>query len=169
MKVILYMATTANGYIASEAHDTPWSDDEWNSYSAHVKEVGNLIVGKTTYDIMLGDGSYAKLGNPAVVCLTSSSDQPTEANHFFVQDFPSAMTILQEQGFDTTLVGGGAACDTAALESGLIDEIFLDVEPIIFGQGIPLFRPSTANLQLKLVDTKKIGDNGLQLHYKVIK
>ena len=48
MKVILYMAISANGYIAKLNHDTPWSDEELQSYSEKVKEAGNLIIGRTT-------------------------------------------------------------------------------------------------------------------------
>lgn len=46
MKVVLYMATSINGYIATTNHETPWSDQEFESYSNKVKEVGNLVLGK---------------------------------------------------------------------------------------------------------------------------
>jgi len=169
MKVILYMATTINGFIASEDHDTPWTDAEWDSYSSKVKETGNLIIGKITYDFMASDGSYEKLGNPTVVCLTKSVDNSSSNNHYFVKDFSSAIKLLTEQGFNHVLVGGGGFCDTAALESGLIDEIYIDVEPVLFGKGIPLFRISDTNLKLQLIDHKQIGESGIQLHYRVIK
>lgn len=169
MQVTLYMATTINGFIASETHDTPWTDAEWDSYSSKVKEIGNLIVGKVTYDFMASDGSYEKLGNPTVVCLTKSVNNPSSNNHFFVKDFPSAIKLLAEREFGHVLVGGGGFCDTAALESGLIDEIYIDLEPVLFGKGIPLFRPSNTNLKLQLVDHKQIGESGIQLHYRVIK
>ena len=32
MKVILYMAMSVNGYVATEQDETPWSDEEWESY-----------------------------------------------------------------------------------------------------------------------------------------
>ena len=163
------MAITANGFIASETHDTPWTDEEWTSYSSKVKEVGNLVVGKVTYDLMINDGSYDRLGNPTVVCLTTATDTSSVDNHFFVKDFSSATKLLEERGFAVVLVGGGGSCDTAALESGLLDEIYLDIEPILFGKGIPLFRPSRIDLKLQLIDTKKVGASGVQLHYKVVK
>ena len=68
-----------------------------------------------------------------------------------------------------TLVGGGGQADTAALESGLLEEIFIDVEPLVFGRGIPLFAPSDSDLKLKFLDTKKVGESGIQLHYQVIR
>lgn len=169
MKTILYMAVTANGLVASLTHETPWTESEWESYSSKVKEVGNLIVGKVTYDFMVSDGSYPKLNNPVVICLTSEPSKSSDPNHYFVEDFESAINLLEKLDFDTALVGGGGSCDTSALESGLLDEIYLDVEPIIFGKGIPLFRSTDKNLNLKLLDTKRVGESGIQLHYQVIK
>ena len=52
MHVILYMATSVNGYIAKLDHDTPWSEEEFDSFASKVKEVGNLIIGKTTFDLI---------------------------------------------------------------------------------------------------------------------
>ena len=49
MKVTLYMAITANGMIARKNLETPWSDEEFNSYYEKVKEVGNVIVRSRTY------------------------------------------------------------------------------------------------------------------------
>lgn len=169
MKVILYMATTANGYIAKPNHETPWSDAEFTSYSNKVKEASNLIIGKTTYDLMLEENAFADLNEPFVVVLTSSNKKPVRKKTVFVKNFKEALRVLEKQGFQTALVGGGGQADTAALESGLIEEIFIDVEPMVFGRGIPLFAPSNSDLKLKLLETKKIGDSGVQLHYQIIK
>lgn len=169
MKVILYMATTANGYIAKLNHETPWSDAEFISYSNKVKEIGNLIIGKTTYDLMLEENAFADLDEPFVAVLTSSIQKPARKKTAFVKNFKDALKILEKQGFQVTLVGGGGQANTAALESGLLEEIFIDVEPLVFGRGIPLFSPSDSDLKLKLLETKKIGDSGVQLHYCVIK
>ena len=168
MKVILYMATTANGYIAKLSHDTPWSDAEFTSYSDKVKEVGNLIIGKTTYDLMLEENAFADLDEPFVAALTSSNQSPAREKTAFVKNFKDALKVLEKQGFQTALVGGGGQADSSALESGLIEEIFIDVEPLIFGRGISLFTPSNFDLKLKLIDTKKVGESGIQLHYQVI-
>ncbi|PIP24236.1 MAG: deaminase, partial [Candidatus Nealsonbacteria bacterium CG23_combo_of_CG06-09_8_20_14_all_37_18] len=50
-----------------------------------------------------------------------------------------------------------------------IDEIFIDIEPIILGKGIPLFRDKDFKRNLKLVGQKKISESEIQLHYKVLK
>lgn len=55
------------------------------------------------------------------------------------------------------------------IAAGLIDEIFLDVEPHLFGKGIKLFEGKNFEAKLKLLGVKKISKNEVQLHYKVLK
>src|SRR3990167_2449592 len=167
MKVILYMATSVNGYIAQLDHNTPWTKEEFASYSQKVKECGNLIIGKTTHDLMQEENAFTELGEPLVVVVTSSNEKPVRDKTVFVASFKDAFNLLRQKEFQTALVGGGGKLDVAALESGLLEEIFIDVEPWIFGNGIPLFSPSQTNLNLKLISTKKIGESGFQLHYQV--
>jgi dihydrofolate reductase len=55
------------------------------------------------------------------------------------------------------------------LAENLVDEIYLDIEPIAFGSGIPLFRDKDFECKLKLLGQKNISDNEIQLHYAVLK
>ncbi len=169
MKVILYMATSINGYIATRNHETPWSQEEFESYANKVKECGNLIIGKTTYNLMYEENAFKELGDPFVVVLTSSSKQPSRENTVNVNSFEEALKVSAGKGFTTALVGGGAQIDSEALKSGLLDEVYIDVEPMIIGKGIPLFSLCDLSLELKMVDYKKIGDSGMQIHYEVLK
>jgi dihydrofolate reductase len=168
MKVILYMAISVNGIIAKLNHDTPWTDAELESYTAKVKEIGNLILGKTTYDLMEEEEVFSDLGDPYVVVLTSSREKPKRKNTIFVKNFDEAINELTKKNFEIALVAGGSKADNAALESKKLDEIYLDIEPLVLGKGIPLFSPSEFDLNLELLESKKIGNSGIQLRYKVL-
>ncbi len=163
------MAISANGYIARTNNETPWSEDENTNYKNKVKEVGNLVLGKTTYDLMMKESAFNDLNNPLIIVLTKSMEKPSRENTYFVSSFNNALKVLITNGYHTALIGGGGQCDTAALKSGKINEIFLDIEPHVFGSGIPLFVSSTKDLKLKLIEFKKIGTSGIQLHYRVKK
>jgi dihydrofolate reductase len=163
------MAISVNGYIAKVDHETPWTKEEFTSYSNKVKEVGNLIVGKTTFDLMSQDNAFVDLGEPFVVVLTKFLEKPTRANTVYVNNFEDALRAVENKGFNTALIGGGGKMDSEALKSGKLDELFIDIEPKVFGQGIPLFSVCDTNLDLKLINFKKIGESGIQLHYQVIK
>jgi len=168
MKVVLYMAITTNGMIARKNLETPWSDEEFTSYYEKVKEIGNVIVGSRTYPQFL-ESDIVSMGNPLMVVLTRSEKVSSKENVVFVSSATKALELIKDKGFEQALVTGGGETNKAFLETGLIDEIYLDIEPLIFGDGIPLFSPSNVELKLKLLETKKISDQTIQLHYKVEK
>lgn len=53
MKTILYMATTIDGFVAKKDDSTGFvSDVEWDSFQAEMKRVGNIIIGRRTFELM---------------------------------------------------------------------------------------------------------------------
>ncbi|KKS79899.1 MAG: Bifunctional deaminase-reductase domain protein [Candidatus Beckwithbacteria bacterium GW2011_GWA2_43_10] len=71
-------------------------------------------------------------------------------------------------GFKEVILTGGSINNSAFGKLGLINEIILDIEGVIIGQGIPLFNPEEFELKLQLKTVKKVTENILQLHYKVV-
>lgn len=168
MKVILYMAITANGMIAKSNNEVEWSKDEENSYFSKVREIGNIITGAKTFPLY-EDSNFSEMGNPIVVVLTSDKSKKDTDKVKYVNSPEEALDVLEENGFKSALVTGGSKTDTAFLNDKLIDEIFLDVEPYVYGNGIPLFFQNDSNLKLEFLESKMLNKNTIQLHYKVIK
>lgn len=169
MKIILYMAMTANGYIAKENDDTPWSDGEFNAYYDFVKKRGNIILGKKTYEIMGEENEFEKLGNPMKVIVSNSASERQNSKTVFASSPKKAIEVLKQKGFDEIVVGGGSALNGGFLKECLIDEIYLNVEPLIFGRGVKLFAETDTNIKLELLETSNLSKNTLRLHYKVLK
>ncbi|MCX7778825.1 MAG: dihydrofolate reductase family protein [Patescibacteria group bacterium] len=170
MKVILYATSTINGYIAKEKDETPWSNETWQAYYDLVKEKGNIIVGKRTYEIMKIIDEFEKLNYPFTV-VVSSLVPPHQVNEktIFVNTPREALEVLKSKGFKEVIVGGGGILNSSFLRGDLIDEIYLDLEPLIFGRGIKLFSETETEAKLKLLAVKKITENVLRLHYQVVK
>ena len=168
MNVILYMAMTVNGLIAKTDDDTRWgSKPEWDSYSAAVRAAGNLIVGRRTYDILTRQPEFSELSDVQLV-VVSRKDFVTRTNQHLVAHSPqAALEILA--GHNQVMVTGGGKLNSSFLEEGLADEIYLDVEPIILGQGIPLFKGKDFLRPLEFLGHRKFGQDIIQLHYRVIK
>jgi dihydrofolate reductase len=168
MKTILYMAITPNGLIAKADDDTSWvTDNEWKSFLKMVQQAGNMIIGRRTYEIMKEAGQFKGLEKIKIVVLTHASLPDSK---FCAASSPSeALEILYRQGFKSALVAGGGDTNGDFSKEGLIDEIYLDVEPLLFGKGIRLFGNSAFESRLKLLGTKKLSANEVQLHYKVLK
>ena len=168
MKVILYMATTANGFIARADNSVAWSDVEWQEYARVLKDVGAYIVGATTYQMMKEDNEFDRIGNPAMCVLTHSAKED-DGRVMFAVTPEEALSKLGGRGFTKVIVGGGTQCNAAFLKAGLVDEIILDIEPMLFGHGLPLLFQCALEVPLELIETKKLSENELQVHYRVVK
>jgi dihydrofolate reductase len=66
------------------------------------------------------------------------------------------------------IIGGGELNGSLAL-LGVIDEMILDIEPTILGEGTRLFGSYDIPLKLKLLDSKLIGDSTTQRHYEIVR
>ena len=162
------MAITANGYIADENNETPWSDEVWKSYYKIAKQFRAIILGRTTYEIMKKVNEFEKIWNPLTVVVTNKNFL-NSPNFIFVRSPKDALKIVEEKGFSKVLIGGGGNLNSSFMKEKLIDEIYLDVEPMLFGKGIKLFADENFNAKLKLIKIKKLSKNTIQLHYKIIK
>jgi dihydrofolate reductase len=168
MKVILYMAMSANGMIAKSDDDTSWiSEVEWNSYSAAVRSAGCFIIGRRTYHILTNQPEFAELKDVRLV-VVSEKDFPVVASHHSVAHSPKE-ALEQLKDFKEIIIAGGGMLNSSFLKENLIDEIYLDIEPAIVGKGIPLFREVDVERKLELLGIKKLSDHEIQLHYKVLK
>jgi dihydrofolate reductase len=168
MKVILYMAISANGMVAKTDDDTSWvSKDEWDSFSLTVRTAGCLIVGHRTYNILTKQPEFAEFKDIKLVVVSQEDFVTLTPDHLIAHSPKEALEILKD--FKEAVVAGGGALNASFMEENLVDEIFLDIEPIILGQGIPLFRDKDFERNLKLIGNKNISENEIQLHYQVLK
>ncbi len=168
MKVILYMAVTINGLVAGENDDTSWvSSEDWNSFIKIAKGIGNVIIGRRTYEIMSGRGELDNFKGLNVVVVANKDLTGLSGFAEVVKSPKDALEKLKSKGFEKALVGGGGGLNSSFLKEKLIEEIYIDVEPQILGKGVPLFQPNDINQRLKLLEVKKLSKNTVQLHYEV--
>jgi len=168
MKVILYMAISANGIIAKSDDDTSWIyQEEWNSYSLAVREAGCLVVGRRTYHILTKQPEFAEFKDVKLVAVSKDDFETLSPNHLVAHTPKEALELLND--FDEVIVAGGGTLNASFMAENLVDEIYLDIEPIAFGEGIPLFKGQNFEQKLKLIGQKKISENEIQIHYEVVK
>lgn len=168
MKVILYMGLTSNGFIAKEDDNTSWiSQEEWDSYSAFVRKVGCMIIGHRTYDILTKQPEFSELKEVKIVVISHKDFKTLASNHFTAKTPRKGLDVLKN--VDEVIVAGGGQINSVFMKEGLIDEIYLDVEPLVFGKGIQLFSPEDFEYELELIEINKLNQHTVQLHYQVIK
>jgi dihydrofolate reductase len=162
------MAITPNGFIAKNNNDTSWiSQQEWNSYSQIVQGAGNLVVGHRTYDILTKQPEFSELKDVQLIVVSDKNFLTLSSNHIVAHSPKEALKYLDS--FSEIIVAGGGLLNSAFLGENLVDEIYLDIEPIVFGGGIPIFRDKSFERKLKLLGTKQITDQEIQIHYQVLK
>lgn len=163
------MAATLDGKIAK--HATQFAD--WTSkadkkiFVAETKKAGVIIMGETTYDT-IGRPLPGRLN--VVLSLEPEKRENIPDILEFTKKLPRELLAdLAKRGFETAILGGGATINGLFLKENLIDEIWLTIEPKIFGDGISLFKGADMDLNLKLISVEKIDENVLQARYEIIK
>jgi len=72
---------------------------------------------------------------------------------------------IKHRGDKNILIFGSPRASQSLLNQGLIDEFWLFVNPIILGQGMPLFKNITGTTKLKFVESKTFTCGVIALHY----
>jgi dihydrofolate reductase len=167
-KVVLFIASSLDGYIAREDGGIDWlfTDGDYG-YSEFYDSIDTILVGRRTYDQSLEFDEYPYKGGKKVYVFTRekrASDQNAEFISSDVAGFVSR--LVQSPGKDIWLVGG-ADIASILLNADLVDEIILSIHPVVLGTGIPLFKDVQKDLKLKLRKTVPFESGLVQLHYEL--
>ncbi|HUJ32937.1 MAG TPA: dihydrofolate reductase family protein [Candidatus Acidoferrum sp.] len=173
-RVIVYIATSADGYIARPDGDVGWLErprPKGNyGMGGFFKRIDAILWGRKTYDkgIEMGmkpGGFGAGIRN--YVFSRTAQESPVAGFEFVkepVKEF--ARRLRAEKGKDIFMMGGGGII-ASFLDEGEIDEFSIHVIPILIGEGIPLIAPRHRSIPLKLLSTKRFPDGVVHLNYRV--
>ena len=104
--------------------------------------IGAIVTGRRTFDITNGWGGRHPLDVPIFVLTHTVPDGwDYEGSPFtFVTDgVDSAVEQAQEVAGEKSVAVGAASLVQQCLEAGLLDEIHVDVVPVLLGDGVRLF------------------------------
>ncbi len=165
-QLILYIATSLDGYIARSSGAVDWLfTDQDYGYEDFYNSIDRLIMGNSTYAQIQGWGDYPYPDKQGFV-FSRTMRQDRDANVQFVSgDLASFVKELKSQdGKDIWLVGGAAIAKTC-FEHHLVDKLILSIHPLILGEGILLFPAPLPNLPLKLEASQVFSTGLVQLTY----
>ena len=175
-KIIVYIATTADGFIARSDGSVDWLDrprPKGNyGMGAFYKSIDTVLWGRKTCDIALdfqkkgvtGSAFDTKVKN--YVFTRSLPQSPAPAGVEFVSEPIKAFaTRLREKKGKHIWIMGGAGIIASFLDAGEIDEFVILVIPKFIGEGIPLMAPVRRTVPLKLISSTKFPDGVVKLHY----
>ncbi|MBX2876491.1 MAG: dihydrofolate reductase family protein [Saprospiraceae bacterium] len=172
-KVKLYIAISLDGYIARKDGSIDWLEALPNpnkidyGYTAFYETIDTVIMGRKTYDQILGFDVPWPYEQCTTYLATREADfQPPTPQTKVIQGEISSATrsIVKEEGKDIWLVGGGQLV-AFYLNEGLIDEMMLFIIPTIIGEGIPLFPSPLRESSFHLQSTEHYETGAVLLHY----
>lgn len=171
MKTILWATLTANGNYQRNDPQHPPRPEALSDFAAHVAASGNFIVGRTTFEAFAaqqpsGGGPPEGPMRGAAIIVVSRKALPGVT----VAPSPNdALALVRERGFPTALIAGGEKLHNAFLAADLVNELVLDVAPVLEDEGFKLVLPKGQYRTLSLVETKPLGGGVMQLRYDLRK
>ena len=152
MKVILYAAMSVDGMIA-EAEDqtsTDWtSEEDYKWFVKQTKACGVVALGRKTYATI-----NRQLKGRYMYIMTRSPEkhEPLSDDMVFTSMSPAEIVAdAKDRGYEKLALIGGAQIHTLFFEAGLVDELYVTVEPVLFGHGVP-FVAEQSRVKLFLID-----------------
>ncbi|QDQ02933.1 dihydrofolate reductase [Lysinibacillus fusiformis] len=173
-EVILFIATSLDGFIAKEDDDLQWLFDAEgegegdNGYTDMYQSIDTTIMGKRTYDYVMAQTESFPYPDKKCYVFTTSETGADDYVDFVNEDVVAFTQKLKEQEGSKIWMVGGAGILDAFMKENLIDEYIITITPHILGTGIPLFKEKNPQIELILINTKRYGQM-VQLHYKVKK
>lgn len=172
-KVILYIATSLDGYIAKPNDDLSFLSiveqaGQDYGYAEFVKTVDAVIVGRKTYQKVISMGFDFPHADKDAYIITRTPRQNIGSVKFYTGDLKTLIDKLKSEKGKNIFCDGGAEIVNELLKADLIDEFIISVIPILVGNGTKLFEDGRPELKLELVSTKQFDKGLTQLHYKRI-
>ena len=174
-KFIVYIATSADGFIARPDGGVEWLDRPRTAgdygMGAFFDSIDTILFGRKTYDVALGFTGGKGVGSGPRVKNYVFSRRPPKSpapDVEFVREPIKrfAKRLRASTGRDVWIMGG-AGLIASFLDAGEIDEFIVHVIPTFIGEGIPLVAPRRRHVPLRLLSTKRFSDGVVRLHYAV--
>ncbi|HWL98424.1 MAG TPA: hypothetical protein VNP20_13835, partial [Nocardioidaceae bacterium] len=131
--------------------------------------IGSMVIGRHLFDMTNGWEGRPPAGEHVVV--VSHRPKPEgwhpEASYHFVDDVAQGVAKAKELAGERTVAVTAGNVGGQALALGLVDEVAMDVVPVVFGSGKPYFGPVDVQHLLEDPDVVIRGDRVLHLRYRV--
>jgi len=131
--------------------------------------IGTIVMGRNLFDLVSGWGGQPPAGDHVVV--VSHRPKPEgwhpEASYHFVDDVTAAIDKAQELAGERTVSVNAGEVGSQILAAGLVDEVAMDMVPVVFGSGKRYFGSIDGQLLLEDPHVVIQGDRVLHLRFKV--
>ncbi|MFG3254236.1 dihydrofolate reductase family protein [Streptomyces sp. NPDC048172] len=178
-KVIVHSTVTLDGFMAEADGGVDWmfgrpsAPEDYAVVEKVMSRIGAVVGGANkTRTIEDGEIPYGGMLKVPVYLMTHSAHEPVERDGvtytFVVDDIEAAVEMASEAAGDGWVSLLGGSISRQCLRLGLVDELHLDVAPVLLGEGISLFAGLGQRVELERLDTSAFASE-THLRYRVLR
>ena len=172
MRTVTYgAACSLDGFIAAADGAIDWlhfSRDVQETTGAYWATIDTVLMGRRTWEVAVrqgGGGSGPGIATYVFSRTLTSIDRPgvtlvSSDPGEFVRD------LKRQPGRGICVMGGGELA-RSLLAAGVVDEVGLNIHPVLLGQGVPLFRDPGHRVPLELIECRPIDGGCVLATYRV--
>jgi dihydrofolate reductase len=172
-KVIYGAACSFDGFIAGPGGAMDWlhfSKDVQDFMAKFWPTIDTIVMGRGTWEVSAAQPPADAPATPGIQTYVFSRtlqkiDRP--GVQLTREDAGPVVARLKKQPGKDICVMGGGILGTSLLDAGVVDEVGVNMHPVILGDGIPLFRRLTKRVPLRLKEARQIHGGCVLLTYKV--
>lgn len=169
-EVILYIAQTLDGYIATDNDDISFLSmverpGEDYGYNDFIKKIDTVIMGRKAYDkVLTFEGAFPHRDKKCYVLSRTKkgSDKNVE---FYNGDIKHLITNIRQKEGKNIFIDGGAELVFELMKEKLIDKFIISIIPHLLGSGKQLFKSGRPSQNIKFVGSKTFPSGLVQLEY----
>jgi dihydrofolate reductase len=184
-KVVLFMNVSLDGFVAGPKGEMDWihADEEMFDYAGdQTDEADTALYGRVTYQMMESywpaagdqpkatkhDKHHSAWYNKVTKFVISRTMQGADLPKLKIisDNIPKEIMKLKETTGENILMFGSPSIAHLLMAENMIDDYWLFVNPILLGEGIPLFKEIRDRIKLKLVEIHTFSSGVVCIHYE---
>ena len=169
MKTTLFLSVSIDGLIADREGIPLFPEGAWEDWCSLVNDADNVIAGRSSYEQLKNDDMASVLHPAHKIVLSSRDIELGDSSWQHAKSPAEALEMLNEKGIEEAIIGGGRAVAHSFMREHLVDYIVIDLQPVAFGIGTPVFGGAIDIPRLKLLDSHSLNDDALRLRYQVLR
>jgi dihydrofolate reductase len=184
MKCSVFIATSADGYIATDDGGVEWLESVGNpdvdmgeladmGFGSYIADVDCMVMGRkcmekiSSFNLTPEQWPY---GDRRIIVLSNTVVEPPanliDKVEMYSGDIPTLISQLEKSGFKHAYIDGGTTI-TAFINLQLINELIVTLAPVLLGGGLPLFGKTYKQIKLGDAQAKAFPNDFIQIKYTV--
>ena len=172
-KVTFGGASSLDNFIARKDDSVDWllwSDEAGEIMREYWKTIDTIVMGRRTYEVAARRGSKGGYSGVKTYVFSRTIKKASTKKLTFVSEDAASFVrrLKEEEGKDICVMGGGVLAKSL-FEAGLIDEVGLNIHPVLLGSGIPLFYEMPRQIDLEMVKCQQLTNGCVVVTYRTKK